>query len=101
MASKYDLVLKCEMTEKDVRTGIPFSTGKCPVAKCVRRAARLRRVEVEFFYVQISSGKKVLKADVPAKVYQFIEKFDDLWALDVDRKKMKPISFTLRFEEMS
>lgn len=78
--------MKFTMMKEDIEKGVHSTISACPVALCIKRQTRARKVRV--FQQEIMIGRKWV--DAPTKINFFIQRFDQ-------GEKVRPITFELDY----
>jgi hypothetical protein len=78
------------VTQEDIDRGRRGSCGRCPVARAIRRDARLTNILVDPFYVVVGLATPAFfTVHLPRIARRFIEAFDA-------GRPVRPIAFPLR-----
>jgi|SRR6476620_1472065 len=86
--------MEITVTELDIKRGVPLSDCDCPVARAIRRAAKLRRdyISVCDEELEVGPGVGIIPGEatflLPKRVENFIHKFDN-------EQPVKPFKFKI------
>lgn len=92
--------MRIDILQEDIDHGICEDGHRCAVARAICRAtgweSRDVLVEVDGVY---PPGRGTPSIRLPARVEQFIERFDKTLGRSAERAKLKPFSFELKITE--
>lgn len=96
--------VKINVLKKHIVKGKCGHRNKCAVALAVLDAGLkgviVNREDLSFDYTHNKLTYRYYDINLPIRVSSFIDKFDDLKGKPSERKKLKPFSFNLRFQEV-
>lgn len=91
--------VKVEVTQKDIKNGIPQDCGYCPIALAVNRTfPKLNKIYVDSAEAYAEMDERIVVVSKTSKsCRKFIEKFDEFDELACEfQKKVKPFSFVIK-----
>jgi hypothetical protein len=85
-----------QVTKADIIAGRKGDVSNCAVARAVKRTGA-KSVAIDGD-IAFKKGGKSYAGTLPAKVQNWIRKFDDL---NLEKTSLKPLSFTVKLEDVT